>query len=188
MPSIRLTLSRIGGGPDWPLSAIEKRGASEEVMLALAAAIVKTAFKIWTKDSELACNTTDELTDFVKDKIVSSSGKRKARRWVEDLEEIVNTRLMLYMEHEFAGLQDNERQATVLAVADTLAKAKLTDQTLLDQDLDPLHLERFLRGAVPDADRDLGYQAEAYMRSSCPSLCVCSIASYKSSRIPSWSI
>jgi NACHT domain len=171
MPSIRLNLGRIGGGPDWPLSAIKKRGVLEEVMLALAAAIVKTAFKIWTKDSELACNTTDELTDFIKDKIVGSSGKRKARRWVEDLEEIVNTRLMLYMEHEFAGLQDNERQATVLAVADTLAKAKLTDQTLLDQDLDPLHLERFLRGAVPDADRDLGYQARGLYALLLPESC-----------------
>ena len=63
------------------------------------------------------------------------------------------------MDHEFAGIDDNERQATILAVADTLARAKLTTQMLLEQDLDSLHLEHFLRKAVPDASRDLGYQA-----------------------------
>lgn len=127
-----------------------------EVVLALAAAIVKTAFKFWTKDSELARNTTDELTDLMKDKIVGTLGQRKARRWVEDLEVIVNTKLHSFLDHEFAGLTDNERQATILAVADTFTKADISNQIILDQDLDPLHLASFMKVAVPNADRDLG--------------------------------
>jgi hypothetical protein len=140
-------------------------------MLALAAAVVKTAFKIWMKDSDLATNTSDELIDLIKDKVVGSSGQRKVRRWVEDLEEIVSSRLLTYMEHEFTGIQDNERQATIFAVADTLSQARITEQILWEQDLDPLHLERLLRTAVPDADRDLGYQARGLYNHLLPEAC-----------------
>lgn len=140
-------------------------------MLALAAAIVKTAFKIWIKDSELASNTTDELIDLIKDRIVGHTGQRKVRRWVEDLEEIVNESLLRFMEHEFRGLPENERQATVLAVADTLRKARLTDRDLLEQDLDSLQLERSLRNSVPEADRDLGYQARGLYSRLLPEAC-----------------
>jgi len=140
-------------------------------MLALAAAIVKTAFKIWTKDSELARNTTDELIDLIKDKIVGHTGQRKVRRWVEDLEEIVNERLLRFMEYEFRGLPENERQATVIAVADTLRKARLTDRDLWEQDLDPLQLERSLRKSAPEAERDLGNQARGLYSRLLPEAC-----------------
>lgn len=140
-------------------------------MLALAAAVVKTAFKIWMKDSELATNVTDELTDLLKDRVIGFSSQRKVRRWIEDLEEIVSSRFLAYMDHEFAGITDNERQAAILAVADTFAKAKLTDRSLLEQDLDSLRLERFLRSAVPNADRDLGYQATGLYGRLLPEAC-----------------
>jgi hypothetical protein len=145
--------------------------ALNEVLLALAAAIVKTAFKILTRDSDLAGNVTDELTDLLKDRVDGKLGQRKARRWIEDLEEIVNSRLSAFIEHELIGLADNERNATILAVADTLAKAKLSEQTLLEQDLDPLQLEGFLRAAVPGADRDLGSQARALYARLLPESC-----------------
>ncbi len=140
-------------------------------MLALSAAIVKTAFKIWIKDSELARNTTDELIDLVKDKIAGHAGQRKVRRWVEDLEEIVNERLLKFMEHEFSGIPENEREATIIAVSDTLGKAKLTDRDLLEQDLDPLQLERSLRSSSPMAEQDLGYQARGLYSRLLPEAC-----------------
>lgn len=143
----------------------------EEITLALAAAIVKTAFKFWTKDSDLANNITDELTDLIKDKVVGNIGQRKARRWVEDLEAIVNGRLLKYMAYEFSGLTENERDATILAVAATLSKAKITDKELWDQDLDPLQLEQFLKQTVPNADKDLGYQGQGLYARLLPEAC-----------------
>ncbi len=68
-------------------------------------------------------------------------------------------------------MPENERQAAILAVADTFAKARISDELLLEQDLDPLRLERFLRNAAPNADRYLGYQATGLYERLLPEAC-----------------
>src|SRR6266487_4905183 len=142
-----------------------------EALLVLAGALVKTAFKVWIKEPLLAENVTDDLIDLLRDRVVGTANQRKVRRWVEDLEGIVDQRLSAFFDHEFKNLTDNEREAAVLAVADTFAGARLSDRSLFEVDLDSLQLERFLRGSCPTATRDLGEAATGVYARLLPEAC-----------------
>lgn len=133
--------------------------------LALGAAVVKATCKIWLKDIPLAADVSARMVDIIESKVDGVREKRKIKRIFEDLEERVADNLHDALKVEFANLPENERQATILAVAETFNKAKLTNRDLFDSDLDPLFLERHVRLAVPNATDGLSQDAiELYGR------------------------
>ncbi|WP_433444647.1 NACHT domain-containing protein [Nonomuraea sp. CA-141351] len=142
-----------------------------EIVLMLAGAVVKTAFKIWVGDSALAENVTADTTDYFRDRVTGALNQRKARRWVEDLEERVLRRLEDYIEVEFRGIADNERAAAIAGVAESITKADLTDKAIFERDLDALRLKRLIQRRDRNATRDLSEQgAEMYdqiLREAC---------------------
>ncbi|GLY88518.1 NACHT domain-containing protein [Actinoallomurus iriomotensis] len=129
-----------------------------DILLGLGAAVIKAACKVWLKDHAFAADTSAAVIDVVNAKVGNTRDRRRVRRLFEDLEETVADRVQSLLGHEFAGLAENERNAAVLAVADTFDQARLVDADLFAADLDPLFLRRNLRTVPP---RDLAPPAAA---------------------------
>lgn len=93
------------------------------------------------------------LTDLIALRYPLVRQQREFRRKLEEIEEQVAERLVPLCEGEFRGLDDAELQATLIAVADSLEGADLSDRTLFRVDLDPIDLAREIRRQVPAGDR-----------------------------------
>jgi hypothetical protein len=123
--------------------------------LSLGAAAVKVACKIWLKDHAIAADAGVEVADILKAKIADDRARRKVQRQFDQLEEAVADRIMSVLGHEFRGVDEGERAATVSLVHGTLHDASLTDADLFAADLDPIYLERHLRAGSRNPTRDL---------------------------------
>ncbi|MBV9448814.1 MAG: NACHT domain-containing protein [Streptosporangiaceae bacterium] len=126
-----------------------------DLLLGLAAAVVKVACKVWLKDDEFASDASTEVVDAVRARVSGELDQRHARRLFEDLEVPVSKKLGVLRQHEFAGMPDNEWTAAVLAVGDTLREARFTDADIFEGDLDPLYLRRKILAGARGATRDL---------------------------------
>ncbi|MET9709265.1 NACHT N-terminal Helical domain 1-containing protein [Nocardiopsis alba] len=141
-----------------------------EAALKVGVAVVKAACGIWI-GNPLAESAATTVTDIVQEKVTGKREQRRLERRFAEIEESIAERMLGYLDHEFRGLAENEREAAVLAVADTFERAGLTDRTLFEQDLDPLYLERYLRAKVPRATRDLSAVAVALYDRVLPESC-----------------
>lgn len=141
-----------------------------DAALKLGVAVVKTACGIWL-DNPLAENAATTVVDLVQEKVTGKREQRRLERRFAEIEESIAERVLGHLDHEFRGLSDNEREAAVLAVADSFERAGLTDRILFEQDLDPLYLERYVRGKNPGAIRDLGDHAAALYDRVLPESC-----------------
>jgi hypothetical protein len=92
-----------------------------DLLLGLGAAVVKVACKVWLKDNEFAADASAEVVDAVRTKIAGELDQRNTRRLFEDLEVPVAKKLSEFRDHEFRGMPDNEWNAAVIAVGDTLS-------------------------------------------------------------------
>lgn len=126
-----------------------------DLLLGLGAAVVKVACKVWLKDSTFASDASAEVIDVVKGKLTGELEQRDARRLFEDLEVPVAKKLEGLRRDEFRGMPENEWNAAVLAVGDTLRRAQFSDADIFEGDLDPLYLRRQVAVATPTATRDL---------------------------------
>jgi len=132
-----------------------------DLLLGLGAAVVKVACKIWLNDNKFAADASAEVVDVVRDKFAGELEQRRARRLFEDLEVPVAEKLAEFREHEFRGMPDNEWEAAVLAVGDSLRRARFRDADIFAGDLDPLYLRRKVSAASPSASRDLSEDGTA---------------------------
>jgi hypothetical protein len=136
-----------------------------DLLLGLGAAVVKVACKIWLRDNSFASDASSDVVDIVKEKLSGELDQRKARRLFEDLEEPVAKKLGYLREHEMARMPDNEWEAAILGVGDTLRRAQFTDEDIFSGDLDPLYLRRKIAAGSARATRDLSEAAtEVYGR------------------------
>ncbi|MGW8528950.1 NACHT domain-containing protein [Nocardiopsis sp. NPDC055824] len=146
-----------------------------DAALKLGAAVVKAACGLWL-GNPLAQSAATTVVDLVQAKVAGKRDRRRLERRFAEIEESIADRVVGQLEHEFHGLDDNEREAAVLAVADAFERAGLTDRTLFEQDLDPLHLERYVRERSPGATRDLGGPAVALYDRVLPEACAYALA------------
>jgi hypothetical protein len=126
-----------------------------DVGLSLGTAAVKIACKIWLRDHTVAADASAEVADILSSKIADVRTRRRVQRQFDQLEETVADRILAVLGHEFRGLDDGERAATVLAARATLDRAALTDEDLFESDLDPIYLERHVRVGSRGLTRDL---------------------------------
>src|SRR4051812_46535919 len=127
-----------------------------DVVLALAAAAVKAACKIWLKDEVFAQSMSVSTVDLVEGRLKTDRERRKARRTIEDMEESLADTILQQAGRELDQLPQNEREAAVLAVRDTIDAASLTNKALFAADLDSRFLERHIRqSAARDPRADL---------------------------------
>ena len=93
--------------------------------LSLGAIIAKTVLKLWLKNSQIASDTSAELVDLVKSAIPDFATQRSITQQFERLADEVAQKMLPYFEHEFKTLPENEQQAAIHAVADTIASINL---------------------------------------------------------------
>lgn len=141
-----------------------------EAALKLGVSVVKAACGIWI-GNPIAESAATTVVDLVQEKVTGRRDQRRLERRFAEIEESIADRVVGYLDHEFQGLAENEREAAVLAVADAFERAGLTDRVLFEQDLDPLYLERYVRRGAPHAARDLGGQAVALYDRVLPESC-----------------
>jgi NACHT N-terminal Helical domain 1/NACHT domain len=94
-----------------------------------------------SRDAELI----DLITLSVRDKIYA----RKLARRLEEIVDHAAERLQSFYDAELPrGMESNEREAALLAVADCLAASTITDDVLFEVNLDPNQLARRIRDDV----------------------------------------
>jgi NACHT N-terminal Helical domain 1/NACHT domain len=120
----------------------------EVAAISLGAAVVKGACKLWLGDRQYASDVTSDLADLLAGRVTSRFEQRKVGRFFDDCADIVARRLVALLDAEFRNVPGNEREAAVLAVRDTFAWGRLTDEALFNADLDARLVERQLRPAV----------------------------------------
>ncbi|MDA2811429.1 NACHT domain-containing protein [Nocardiopsis sp. RSe5-2] len=145
-------------------------------VLTLGATVVKTALKLWMGNVPFAADVGATATDLLGKRVTDAMDRRRLQRRFDEFGDTIAQRVIDQLGHEFAGLPGNEREAAVLAVTDAFEHAELTDGSLFDQDLDPLHLERRIRRSRPQATRDLGEAAVGVYDRLLPECCAYAIA------------
>jgi hypothetical protein len=126
-----------------------------EAVLVLCAAVVKAAVKLWAGGSALGDEMAGDLTDLVRSRVSGALEQRKVRRQFSQMEELVAGQILSAMNAEFRDLGEGERSAAIMAVTETISRARLTDRVLFAGNLDPLYLEGHVRRFIADATRDL---------------------------------
>jgi len=125
----------------------------------LGTAISKSVLKFWLKETELGRDTTTAIGDLLGRRLPELRQQRRARRFFERLAEEIADQLQPLFDSPSERMAENEKLATIQALADTFDHAALTDQVLLDHDLSPLRLEDYLRSVSPNATAALNESA-----------------------------
>ena len=128
-----------------------------ELVLTLCGAIVKTAFKLWSGDNAFADNVSGDLIDLIKSQVSGVIEQRNVRVRFDKIELIVANQLMALLNAEFRALDEGEKNAAILAVAETFGRSRLTDKALFAANLDPLYLATHVRKYTEDDTRDLSF-------------------------------
>jgi NACHT domain len=126
-----------------------------ERALVLAAAVVKTAVRLWAGGHPFGGELAGDLTGLIKGHVSGALDQRRVRRQFDQVEELVAGQILAVMSEDSRDLDEGERYAAVAAVTETISRARLTDRVLFGANLDPLYLERFFGRFIADETRDL---------------------------------
>src|SRR6266487_2575243 len=122
----------------------------DDAALALAAAVVKSALKVWIGDRPLAADASASAVDLLSGRATDFFQRRRVDRMLDQMYDTVAARIVPILRAEFSDVPEHERLAALDAVRDTFASAALTDDDLFAHDLDAAYVDRFLRTQVPD--------------------------------------
>ncbi|WP_283138871.1 NACHT domain-containing protein [Rhizohabitans arisaemae] len=132
--------------------------AVEAAVLGLGKAVGEQALRTWLTSRSSAENRNRDLVDLMRSRFPDQLVRRKAQRQIEDIADAVTARVLKVCAHEFPGLGDNDRQAVVAEVTETLQQADLSDHALLAADADHVRLAQAVRESLP-IPKDLGEAA-----------------------------
>src|SRR5881227_1517354 len=116
----------------------------EAVTIEVGAAIAKSILKLWLKDSTLGEDVSSSLIDLLKTKTSDLFAQRKGERQFADVGDKIGQSLLPLFEIEGARLDDSERTAVALAVAETFNKAKISSELLAECNLQPTRLAQHM--------------------------------------------
>ena len=128
-----------------------------ELVLVLCGAVVKSAIQLWSGGNVLADNMSADLTDLFRGRVNSALDQRRLRHQFENMEMIVAKQILTTLDTEFRALDGGERNAAIIAVSETIGRARLTDKVLFATNLDPLYLENYIRKFTGTSTRDLSW-------------------------------
>jgi hypothetical protein len=114
----------------------------EAALVALGAAAVRSATKLWLGDRSVAAAVGSDAVDLLAKRLTTRISERKLRRMIEDFTDAVAERITPMMEYEYRDLPAHERLAAVEAVRDTFEQAPLDNDDLFAADLDARRLDR----------------------------------------------
>ncbi|HKS49830.1 MAG TPA: NACHT domain-containing protein [Amycolatopsis sp.] len=121
----------------------------ETAAIALTAAVVKAAAKVWLGDRTVAADAAASALTMLEKQVPGLNERRRIRLLFTNLEARVADRMLRFLDVEYRDLTENERAATAEAVRETFERTALTDDDLFTADLDPAYLHRYLLRAAP---------------------------------------
>jgi hypothetical protein len=122
----------------------------EEALLRIGNTLAKRAARAWLAGKTAEERRGEDLSELVTYRYPLLRHRREFRRRMEEIEERITERLLPLCERDVRDLPENERLATLAAVADALDSADLSDDVLFRVDLDPIRLAKAIRAEVPD--------------------------------------
>lgn len=126
----------------------------EAVTIEIGAAIAKSIFKFWVKDSTLGADISSSLIDLFKTRTSDVLAQRRGQRLFEAIGEKVGESLLPLFESEGSRLGESDRNAVALAVAEAFNKSKLSSKLLADRNLEPTMLEKHILDSHSAQTRD----------------------------------
>src|SRR5437899_2150300 len=112
----------------------------EAVALEVGAAIAKSILKLWTRDSNLGQDVSSSLLDLLKTKTSDMFAQRKGERQFAEIGDEIGQSLLPLFNVEGVHLDEGDRTAVALAVAETFNKSKLSSELLAKRNLQPTKL------------------------------------------------
>ncbi len=131
----------------------------EAVTIEVGAAIAKSILKIWVKDSKLGEDISSSLIDLFKSHTSDAIAQRRGQRQFETIGEKVGESLLPLFQSESAHLDEGDRTAVALMVAEAFNKSKLSSNLLAKYNLEPSALAKHVLATQPAATRDFSESA-----------------------------
>lgn len=120
----------------------------EVALIGLGTAVAEAACGVWLGGGIIAAAGTSAI-DLATKRLSGAREQRRFRRLWDQAADLVTERVEPLLAHEFRGLPERERLATVAAVQSTFEAAALVDADLFVHDLDAGFLDRHLRRQDP---------------------------------------
>ncbi|KAB8165897.1 NACHT domain-containing protein [Streptomyces sp. 3MP-14] len=120
---------------------------SETAALRLGAAVARAAAGWWLGSRRREQERHLSMEELIRVRVPGVRLQREVRQQFEQITNAVFDRLEPRLGQAFARLEENGRQAVIDAVADTLARADLSDDALFDANARPAELVRALTDA-----------------------------------------
>ncbi len=117
-------------------------------------AIAKSIFKLWVKDSELGNDIASNLIDLLGSKTSDILAQRKGNRQFEEIGDKISESIRPLLESEGIHVEEGERVAVALAVADTINKSRISTKLLAERNLQPARLAQHMLAINPNVIRD----------------------------------
>jgi hypothetical protein len=125
-----------------------------EAAIEIGKAVATQIFKFWMKDSQLGQNISSNLLDLVGSKTSDTLAQRKGNRQFEAIGDKISENILPLIKSENIHLDEGERRAVAIAIAETLKKSKLSTELLLKHNLQPRQLEQYMDSVNSSATRD----------------------------------
>jgi hypothetical protein len=122
---------------------------------------VKSVLRLWFKDDQLAQDVSLGIADMVGQGVPGFFERRRTQRQFEGVAEDIAARLATLIEAGYQALPENDIEATVHAVADSMDAAAISLPTLVGVDLDPVRLVQHVRAASRETLRQAGLPSDS---------------------------
>jgi hypothetical protein len=114
----------------------------ETLMFEVGTSIAKSILKVWLKDSDMAFDASASIMDALKSWTTDRIAQHRAEQQLLAIGEKVGESLLPIFETDGAHLDEGNRTAIALAVAETLNT--VTSSILAQHDLAPSELAKYL--------------------------------------------
>ncbi|MDT0269040.1 NACHT domain-containing protein [Streptomyces sp. DSM 44915] len=121
---------------------------AEAAALRLGGTVATAAGRWWLGGKRREQERQLPMEELIRLRVPGMRLQREVRQQFEQITNAVFDRLEPFLRHAFSRLEDGGRQAVLDAVADTFARADLSDEALLDHNVQPAELTRAITGSV----------------------------------------
>ncbi|MGA5525243.1 NACHT domain-containing protein [Streptomyces pseudogriseolus] len=121
---------------------------AETAALRLGTTVANAAGRLWLGGRQREQERLLPMEELVRVKVPGVRLQREVRQQFEQITNAVFDRLEPFLKHEFHALEEGGREAVINAVSDAFARADLSDDVLLNSNVNPAELVRHISGSV----------------------------------------
>jgi hypothetical protein len=121
---------------------------AETAALRLGTTVANAAGRFWLGGRQREQERLLPMEELVRVKVPGVRLQREVRQQFEQITNAVFDRLEPFLKHAFHALEEGGREAVINAVSDTFASADLSDEVLLNLNVNPAELIRHISSSV----------------------------------------